>query len=162
MVATTHVWFLVGPNCGVDFLKNPLASETGVRGFSKPGKDFFFLMKTMGAVLPPTGLVLVFNFQNLEIYYYNSSIHNRAIAIHFLSAVTYSFNMFLKNFGQNCPHLLPPHTHSLSSAWEGAQGQAVARLLSSFLPSLSPSLPCSQLTTRAWRATAAGWRRGQR
>jgi hypothetical protein len=34
-------------------LKNLLAGETGVRGFSKPGEGFFFLMKTVGAVLPP-------------------------------------------------------------------------------------------------------------
>jgi hypothetical protein len=34
-------------------LKKSLASETGDRGFSKPGKGFFFLMKTVGTVLPP-------------------------------------------------------------------------------------------------------------
>jgi hypothetical protein len=32
----------------VDFLKNPLAGETGVRGCSKPGEGFFFLMKIVG------------------------------------------------------------------------------------------------------------------
>jgi hypothetical protein len=29
------------------FLKNPLAGEIGVRGFSKSGEGFFFLMKTV-------------------------------------------------------------------------------------------------------------------
>jgi hypothetical protein len=42
------VRFLVGANYGVDFKKNPLAGETGVRGFSKPGEGLFFLMKTVG------------------------------------------------------------------------------------------------------------------
>jgi hypothetical protein len=36
------------------FLKeNLLAGEIGVRKFSKPGEGFFFLMKIVGAVLPP-------------------------------------------------------------------------------------------------------------
>jgi hypothetical protein len=34
----------------VDFLKNPLAGETGVQGFSMLGEGFFFLIKTVGAV----------------------------------------------------------------------------------------------------------------
>jgi hypothetical protein len=40
----------VGANYGVDFFlkKNHLIGETGVRGFSKPGEGFFFLMKTGG------------------------------------------------------------------------------------------------------------------
>jgi hypothetical protein len=38
MVAPTQVRFLVGVNYGVD---------------SKPGEGFFFLMKTVGVVLPP-------------------------------------------------------------------------------------------------------------
>jgi hypothetical protein len=54
MVATTHVRFLVGAN--------PLAGETRVRGFSKPGEGFFFLMKTVGVVLPPPALVLNCHF----------------------------------------------------------------------------------------------------
>jgi hypothetical protein len=33
-------------------LKNLLAGETGVRGFSKSEENFFFLMKTVGVVLP--------------------------------------------------------------------------------------------------------------
>jgi hypothetical protein len=53
MVATTQVRFLVGANYGVDFQKNPLAGETEVWGFSKLGEGLFFLMKTVGAVLPP-------------------------------------------------------------------------------------------------------------
>jgi hypothetical protein len=40
-------------------LKNPLAGETVVRGFSKPGEGFFFLMKTMGGGLTPTSLVFL-------------------------------------------------------------------------------------------------------
>jgi hypothetical protein len=32
--------------------KNPLAGETGVQGFSKLREGFFFLMKTVEAVLP--------------------------------------------------------------------------------------------------------------
>jgi hypothetical protein len=59
MVATTQVWFLVGANYGVDFKKNPLTGETGFRGFSKPGEGFLFLMKTVGAVLPPHRLSFV-------------------------------------------------------------------------------------------------------
>jgi hypothetical protein len=38
---------------GLILKKNPLTGETGVRGFSNPGEGFFFLMKTVGAVLPP-------------------------------------------------------------------------------------------------------------
>jgi hypothetical protein len=54
MIATTQVRFLTGANYGVDFKKkNPLAGETGVQEFSKPGEGFFFLMKIVGAVLPP-------------------------------------------------------------------------------------------------------------
>jgi hypothetical protein len=45
MVATTQVRFLVGANYGVDFKKIPSAM--------KSGEGFFFLMKTVGAVLPP-------------------------------------------------------------------------------------------------------------
>jgi hypothetical protein len=52
MVANTQVRFLVGANYEVDFKKNPLAGETGVRGFSKPGEGFFFLMKTVGWSYP--------------------------------------------------------------------------------------------------------------
>jgi hypothetical protein len=52
MVATTQVRFLVGANYMVDLKKNPLAGETGVRGFSKPGEGFFFLMKTVGRSYP--------------------------------------------------------------------------------------------------------------
>jgi hypothetical protein len=52
MIAITQVGFLVGANYGVDFKKNLLAGETRVRGFSKPGECFFFLMKTVGPVLP--------------------------------------------------------------------------------------------------------------
>jgi hypothetical protein len=52
MVATTKVRFLVGANYGVDLKKNPLAGETGVRGFSKPGEGFLFLMKTVGRSYP--------------------------------------------------------------------------------------------------------------
>jgi hypothetical protein len=52
MVATTQVRFLVGANYGVEFKKNPLAGETGVRGFSGPGEGFFFLMKTVGRSYP--------------------------------------------------------------------------------------------------------------
>jgi hypothetical protein len=33
--------------------KNSFTDEIGVRGFSKSGESFFFLMKTVGAVLPP-------------------------------------------------------------------------------------------------------------
>jgi hypothetical protein len=33
-------------------LKKPLTSETGVRGFSKSGDGFFFLMKTVGWSYP--------------------------------------------------------------------------------------------------------------
>jgi hypothetical protein len=44
---------------GLILKKNPLADETGVRGFSKPGEGFFFLMKTVGAVLP-SGIVFLF------------------------------------------------------------------------------------------------------
>jgi hypothetical protein len=62
MVVTTQVRFLVGANYGVDFFKkNPLASEIGVRDFSKSGEDFFFLMKTVGVVLPHR-LSLVFKW----------------------------------------------------------------------------------------------------
>jgi hypothetical protein len=52
MVATTRI----RANYGVDFKKkNPLVGEIGVRGFSKPGEGFFFLMKTVGRSYP-TGL----------------------------------------------------------------------------------------------------------
>jgi hypothetical protein len=52
MVATTQVRLLVGANYEIDFKKNSLAGETGVRGFSKPGEGFFFLMKTVGRSYP--------------------------------------------------------------------------------------------------------------
>jgi hypothetical protein len=53
MVATTQIRFLVGANYGVDLKKKKLlAGETGVRGFSKPGEGFFFLMKTVGRSYP--------------------------------------------------------------------------------------------------------------
>jgi hypothetical protein len=43
--------------------KKTLAGETGVRGFSKPGEGFFFLMKTVGG-LTPTCLV----FKNCSVF----------------------------------------------------------------------------------------------
>jgi hypothetical protein len=48
MVATTRIWFLVWADYRVDFFlkKNPLAGETGVRGFSKAGEGYFFLIKS--------------------------------------------------------------------------------------------------------------------
>jgi hypothetical protein len=64
MVATTQVRFLVGANYGVDF--NPLPSETGVRGFSKPGEGFFFLMKTVGRSYPHQLSFLKFSMRSLE------------------------------------------------------------------------------------------------
>jgi hypothetical protein len=53
MVATTHVRFLVGVSYGIDFLKNSLAIEIGIRVFSKP-REGFFLMKTVERI---TGLI---------------------------------------------------------------------------------------------------------
>jgi hypothetical protein len=52
MVATTQVRFLVGGNYDFDFLKNSLAGEIGVRGFSKQGEGFFFLIKTVRRSYP--------------------------------------------------------------------------------------------------------------
>jgi hypothetical protein len=49
MVATTQVQFLLERIMRLIFLKNPCQCS----GFFKSGDDFFFLMKIVGAVLPP-------------------------------------------------------------------------------------------------------------
>jgi hypothetical protein len=45
---------------GLILKKNSLAGEIGVRGFLKPGEGFFFLMKTVGTVLPTNLVFYIF------------------------------------------------------------------------------------------------------